>query len=170
MEKKKQVGAFVHTTAGVRHGYRLPPVLFNIFLENIIRKNPPRSSHFHFHRWEADLQPAFCRRHRSDSKQQQRWARLYQPTDRACEMKTRTDKKKVMVTGRDKTETYLNGVLLEEVKRFQYLGAILSKHGSSIKNIHIRIEQQKQRQWVRWTLSVVAIPLLTTKCNLLKYL
>lgn len=55
----------------------------------------------------------------------------------ACEMKTRTDKNKVMVTGRDKTETYLNGVLLEEVKSFQYLGAILWKHGSSLTNIHI---------------------------------
>lgn len=44
-----------------------------------------------------------------------------------------------MVTGRDKTETYLNGVRVEEVESFQYLGAIVSKQGSSITNIHIRI-------------------------------
>ena len=56
-------------------------------------------------------------------------------------MEISSEKSKVMVSSREETKTsiVMNGKLLEEVSEFKYLGSVLSKDGSSTKEIRTRI-------------------------------
>lgn len=62
-------------------------------------------------------------------------------------METSTVKSKVMANGSGKAEIFMDEVQVEEVSSFEYLGALLSKDGSSKPDVRLRIATE-QWQWL----------------------
>lgn len=54
-------------------------------------------------------------------------------------MEASTVKNKVTIIGNDKAEICMNGVQFKELRSFKYVGANLSRDGSSMSDIRIRI-------------------------------
>jgi len=138
------MGEFFKTTVGVRQGCLLSPVLFNIFLENIMTETLQN----HHTSISIGGRPLCNLRFADDidlmggSKQE-----LQNLTDRLSDrvsaygMEVSTKKSKIMVNSasNDSTEIKMNGEILEEVSQFKYLGSILAKDGTSNNEVKARI-------------------------------
>ena len=139
-----QIGNFFKTTVGVRQGCLLSPVLFNLFLEKIMQE----TLHDHHTTISIGGRPVCNLRFADDidlmggsnDELQDLTNRL---ADRAGAygMEVSTEKSKVMVNSSNdtKADITMNGEKLEEVTNFKYLGATLSKDGTSTAEVHIRI-------------------------------
>ena len=130
-----QIGESFQTTVGVRQGCLLSPVLFNIYLEQIMNE----TLHEHHTSISINGRPICNLRFADDidlmagSKQE-----LQELTDRlsnragAYGMEVSTEKSKVMVNSTTITsaDIYMNGQRLEEVDTFKYLETTLCRDGS----------------------------------------
>ena len=139
-----QIGESFLTTVGVRQGCLLSPVLFNIFLEQILTE----SLHGHHSSISINGRPICNLRFADDidlmaGTEQELQELTNRLTDRAGAygMEVSTEKSKVMVNNTTITSAniYMNGQKLEEVGTFKYLWATLSKDGGSTKEIKTRI-------------------------------
>ena len=131
------LGEFFNTTVGVRQGCILSPVLFNIFLENIMQDA------LKSHKTTITIggRPLCNLRFaddidligKSESELQQLTTKLEESAG-AYGMEISAEKSKVLVNNDRttlKTEIQMNGEILEEVDNFKYLGAIINKEGNS---------------------------------------
>ena len=138
------IGEFFKTTVGVRQGCLLSPVLFNLFLEKIMRETL-RNFHSTISiggrtisnlRFADDIDLMGG----SNTELQELTKRL---TSRAGAygMEVSSEKSKVMTNSANKTPTqiYMNGQQLEEVSAFKYLGATLTKDSRSTIEIKSRL-------------------------------
>lgn len=132
-------------TSLVRQGCFLSPVLFNVFLENImekalqefhtsvtIRGRPISNLHFAD---DIDLMG------KSEGKLQEITTRLEEAA-RAYGMEISAEKSKILVSSHKHLPSpniTMNGQMLEEVRDFNYLGSFVSTDGSSTKEIKTRI-------------------------------
>ena len=139
-----EIGEFFRTTVGVRQGCLLSPVLFNLFLEKIMR-NTLQDHHTSISvggRRICNLRFADDIDLLGGSN-----AELQALTDKLTEsagsygMEVSTEKSKVMVNSTNDVQAVIsmNGEQLEEVDSFTYLGATLTKDGSSRAEILRRI-------------------------------
>ena len=139
------IGDFFKTTVGVRQGCLLSPVLFNIYLENIMQET------LHGHNTSIIIggQPLCNLRFADDidlmggneEELQDLTSRLEKAAG-AYGMEVSSEKSKILVNSHKqlpKTNITMNGQILEEVENFKYLGSTLSKDGSSTKEIKIRL-------------------------------
>ena len=138
-------GDFFHTSVGVRQGCLLSPVLFNIYLENIMRE----TLHDFFTSISIGGRPLCNLRFADDidllggseTELQDLTTRLERAAG-AHGMEISSEKSKVMVNSHNQqaaTSIKLNGQELEEVDNFKYLGSTLTKDGSSTKEVKTRL-------------------------------
>ena len=138
------IGEYFKTTVGVRQGCLLSPVLFNIFLEKIMRETLHNFdstisiggrtlSNLRFAD-DIDLMGG------SESELQDLTSRLTQSSG-AYGMEVSSEKSKVMKNSANATpvQVFMNGQELEEVSAFKYLGATLTKDSRSTVEIKSRI-------------------------------
>ena len=140
-----QVGEFFRTTVGVRQGCLLSPVLFNLYLENIMREA------LEGHQTSISIggRPLCNLRFADDidlmgGSNQELQSLTDKLADRAGAygMEVSTDKSKVMVNSinnNSRANITMNGQQLEEVDAFKYLGSTLTKDGRCATEIKIRI-------------------------------
>ena len=131
--------------SGKDQGYLLSPVLFNLFLERIMQ-DTLQNNHTSISiggrpicnlRFADDIDLMGS----SNSELQDLTDNLIN-SSKAYGMEVSSEKSKVMVKSTRPNLTsniLMNGELLEEVGSFKYLGATLTKDGSSSKEIRIRI-------------------------------
>ena len=137
-------GEFFPTTVGVRQGCLLSPVLFNLFLEQIMLDTleDRQTSISIGGRPVCNLRFADDIDLMGSSKEdlQDLTTRL-DSRARAYGMEVSTEKSKVMVnsTKNINVNITMNGESLQEVTSFKYLGATLSKDGTCTAEIRIRI-------------------------------
>ena len=141
-----EIGGYFRTAVGVRQGCLLSPVLFNLFLENIMREvlHTFNSSVSIGGRAVSNLRFAddIDLIAKSNEELQDLPDRL---VDRAGAygMEVSSEKSKVMVNSLDAPpiNIIMNGETLEEVDAFKYLGSTMTKDGRSDKEISIRLAQ-----------------------------
>ena len=139
-----QIGEYFKTTVGVRQGCLLSPILFNLFLENIMRET---LHDFHSTisiggrtinnlRFADDIDLMG-----GSNRELQELTKRLEDRAGAHGMEVSTEKSKVLVNSTTNThaEIYMNGQQLEEVDAFKYLGATLTKDGRSTTEIKIRM-------------------------------
>ena len=140
-----EVGNFFKIKVGVRQGCLLSPVLFNIFLENIMRET--------LQDFDTTISVggrAICNLRFADDIDLMGGtnAELQSLTNRLVDragsygMEVSSEKSKVMVNGNDNSNEahiIMNGQTLEEVEAFKYLGATLTKDGRSSTEVKIRL-------------------------------
>ena len=140
-------GNIFKITVGVRQGCLLSPVLFNVFLEEImadIQNNHTSSisigglsiSNLRF----ADDIDLIARN------TQELQALTYKLSNNASKygMEISIEKSKVMINSKENqhSDVYLYGCKLEEVEKFKYLGANLTKKGTCDQEVKIRLAQE----------------------------
>jgi len=138
------IGQPFRTTVGVRQGCLLSPVLFNLFLERIMTDtlNDHHTTISIGGRKVCNLRFADDIDLMAGSNQE-----LQELTNSLVRnagkfgMEVSSEKSKVMVnsTNAATCNITMNNQLLEEVDKFKYLGATISKDGSSLPEVKIRI-------------------------------
>ena len=141
-----QIGDFFRTTVGVRQGCLLSPTAFNLFLEKIMQE----TLHNHTTTITIGGRP-LCNLRFADDIDLMAGSNteLQDLTDKlsaragAYGMEISTAKSKTMVnsTKNINANITMDGEQLEEVDSFKYLGATLSKDGTSNTEVRIRIAQ-----------------------------
>lgn len=139
-----RIGEFFRTSVGVRQGCLLSPLLFNIFLERIMQEtmddHPTTISiggrplcNLRFAD-DIDLMAGNNTELQDLTNRLVKCAKVYG-------MEVSHEKSKILINSANHTtaEIYMNGQKLDEVTAFKYLGSILSKDGSSKKEINTRI-------------------------------
>ena len=139
-------GNIVDITIGVRQGCLLSPVLFNIFLEQIMINT------LHQHTSTISIGGRNISNLRfaddidliagSNTELQVLTNRLAE-TSKAHSMEISHENSKKMVNSKNNDQNaniYLDGMLLENVKIFKYLGATLKAYGSSDNELRICIK------------------------------
>ena len=138
------IGKHFKTTVGVRQGCLLSLVLFNLYLENIMRET--------LHEFESTISIGGRTIHNlrfaddidlmggSNNELQDLTNRLAD-TSGAYGMEVSCEKSKVMVNSANNTaaQITMNGQQLEEMDAFKYLGATLTKDGQSTIEIKTRL-------------------------------
>ena len=141
-----QIGNFFQTTVGVRQGCLLSPVLFNIFLEKIMQE----TLEDHVTSISIGGRPICNLRFADDidlmggsNNELQDLTNKLANRAGAYGMEISAEKSKTMVNSTNdiSANITLNGEPLEEVNQFMYLGATLSKDGTSAAEIRIRVAQ-----------------------------
>ena len=139
------IGESFRTSIGVRQGCLLSPVLFNVFLDNIMEK---ALHEFHTSitiggrpisnlRFADDIDLMG----KSEDELQELTTRLEEAA-RAYGMEISAEKSKILVNSHNHLPPpiiTMNGQILEDVKDFKYLGSFVSADGSSTKEIKTRI-------------------------------
>ena len=134
---------FFHTTVGVRQGCMLSPVLFNIFLEQIMQET------LHNHKSTISVGGMIINNLRfaddidliagTNSELQELTNRLSEAS-KDYGMEVSKEKSKTMVNSKNESATIMmDGTLLENVKTFKYLGSTLKSDGSSDNELRIRL-------------------------------
>ena len=135
---------YFRTTVGVRQGCLLSPVLFNLYLEQIMRDT--------LHNFESSISIGGRKISNlrfaddidlmggSNSELQELTDRLSNSA-KAYGMEVSCEKSKVMVNGSENStvQITMNGQQLEEITAFKYLGAVLTKDGRSTTEIKTRL-------------------------------
>ncbi|KAL8577432.1 hypothetical protein ACOMHN_048067 [Nucella lapillus] len=140
-----QIGKFFRTTMGVRQGCLLSPVLFNIYLENImtealsgfqpsisINGRPVCNLRFAD---DIDLKTG------TEKEVQDRTTRL-ETRSKAFGMEVSDEKGKTHLSSTSYSAVVnikMNGQILEEVDGFKYLASIITKTGSPTKGIRTKL-------------------------------
>ena len=139
------IGDFFHTTVGVRQGCILSPILFNIFLENIMQEA------LQDHSTTISIGGRqICNLRFADDidlmgKTEKELQELTSKLDNSASkygMEISAEKSKILVNSTlptVPTNISMNGEILEEVDSFKYLGAIINKEGTSLQEVKTRL-------------------------------
>ena len=138
------VGNYFRTTVGVRQGCFISPILFNLYLENIMIET------LHNFKSTISIGGRIISNLRfaddidlmgGNNDELQELTDRLSNSAREYGMEISSEKSKVMVNSGDNAtaQISMNGQQLEEVMAFKYLGATLTKDGRSSAEIKIRL-------------------------------